>query len=270
VELMRRAERAGVEILTGTEYKPSMSSKIMINAEGTKGRVAKAIGMELPRSIPAAQVDVEVKNLEEDVVEIYTGGWAPGFFVWTVPRKDHLRVGLATTEGLPRELLKRFMEKNKNFAGKSVTKILRELYGKVVIGGPLRNVVKDNIVSVGDAGGFAKPTTGGGIILGCLTARMAGRAAASAIRGGSLSEFEREWKVQYQGEFEKMRVAARVFRNMREEELERIMVEAHKYGLLEELVGYDMDLQGRLIDRVARSRLLRHALIPFLRSLLEK
>lgn len=268
-ELMKRAEAAGVEISTGTLYKPSMGFKVLINAEGTKSRVARYIGMEVPRSIPAAQMDLEVKNFEDDVVEIYTGGWAPGFFAWTVPRKDHLRVGLATSMGLPKEFLSRFVEKNENFASKCVIKVLRELYGKVVIGGPLKSTVKGNVVAVGDAGGFAKPTTGGGVVLGCLTAKLAGIAAAGAIKGATLLEFERKWKAHYGKDFERMRLAARIFRNIKDEELERAMDEAHRFGLLERLTVYDMDLQGGVIARVARSRLARYAVLPLLRSLFE-
>ncbi|MCX8181683.1 MAG: NAD(P)/FAD-dependent oxidoreductase [Candidatus Methanomethyliaceae archaeon] len=269
-ELMKRAERAGVEILTGTLYDPSMNFKVIINAEGTKSRVAQSIGLEVPRSIPAAQVDVEVKNFEDDVVEIYTGGWAPGFFAWTVPRRDHLRVGLAAGRGLPKELLNKFMEKNEGFANKLVTRVLRELYGKVVVGGPIKATVKGKAVSVGDAGGFAKPTTGGGVILGCLTAKLAGVAAAGAIKGSSLSEFERRWKALYWRDFERMRLAAKIFRNMREEELERAMAEAYSGGLLDKLAGYDMDLQGSVIAKIARSRLVRYAVLPLLRSLFEE
>ena len=268
-ELMRRAERAGVEISTGTPYSPSMGFKVLINAEGTKGRVARYTGMEIPRSIPAAQIDVEVKNFEDDVVEIYTGGWAPGFFAWTVPRGDHLRVGLATSKGLPKDFLSRFVEKNENFAGKHVMRVLRELHGKVVTGGPLKATVRGKVVSVGDAGGFAKPTTGGGVVLGCLTAKLAGVAAAGAIRGAQLREFERMWRAQYGKDFERMRLAARVFRNMRDRELERVMAEAHRAGLLERLTFYDMDMQGGVIGRLARSRLARHAVLPLLRSFFE-
>ncbi|MEM3434197.1 MAG: hypothetical protein QXP27_08475, partial [Candidatus Methanomethyliaceae archaeon] len=61
----------------------------------------------------------------------------------------------------------------------------------------------------------------------------------------------------------------KIFRNMKEEGLERIMAEAYNEGLLDKLMGYDMDLQGRVIARIARSRLVRYAVLPFLRSLFE-
>ncbi len=269
-ELMKIAEKVGVEVILGTRYEPPMDFKVMINAEGTKGRVARTISMEIPKSIPAAQVDVEVKNFEGDVVEIYTGGWAPRFFAWTVPRRDQLRVGLATDQGLPRELLRRFTERNESFRGKGVVRETKEILGKVVVGGPVNNAVKGNVVAVGDAAGFSKPTTGGGVVLGCLTAKLAGGVTARAVcRGDPLSEFDREWKKLYLKNFNKMRVAAKIFRNMKEKELETVMEKVFREELLSQLVEYDMDLQGRVVDRLARSGIVIHAILPFLRSLFE-
>lgn len=268
LELMRRAEKAGAKVVTGKSYDPSMEYKVMINAEGVKGRVSRAMGFAVPRSIPAVQLDVEVKDFERDVVEVYTGSWAPGFFAWVVPRGDHLRVGLASAEGMPKELLNRFFEKNENFKKKGVVKAIKELWGKVVIGGPLRSVVRGNVLAVGDAGGFAKPTTGGGVIFGCLTAKLAGRFAAEAVgKGGHIQVFDMEWKRLYLAEFNKMRFVAKIFRHMKEKELEKVMTEAHREGLLERLVSYDMDLQGEVVDKLVRSRLIRYAILPFLRSL---
>ncbi|MGQ9759813.1 MAG: lycopene cyclase family protein [Candidatus Methanomethylicaceae archaeon] len=268
VELMKKMEMAGAKVLTEKPYDPSMEFKVMINAEGVKGRVGKMMGFEVPWSIPAAQVDVEVKNFEDDVVEVYTGEWSPGFFVWAVPRRDHLRVGLASAKGMPKELLNRFLEKNENFKRKEVLRVVRELWGKVVLGGPLRNTVRGNVVAVGDAGGFVKPTTGGGVVFGCLTAKLAGRFAAEAVcKGGELQGFEREWKRLYLKEFNKMKLVAKIFRNMRDNELESVLTEAYSEGLIERLASYDMDLQGAIVDKLLKTKLIRCAILPFLRSL---
>ena len=267
-ELLRRAEANGVEVVTNQPYKPELRCKVLINAEGTKGRLAKRLNLSIPRSIPAAQLDIEVKDFEKDVVELHTGGWAPGFFAWVVPRGDHVRVGLASYEGVPLELLKRLLEKNRNFERMKGARVLRTIAGKVVVGGPLRHTVRGNAIAVGDAGGFVKPTTGGGVVLGGLTARLAGRAAAEAVlRGGALEGFDVEWRALYGREFQTMRLAARIFRNMRDGELERALRISSEEGVLSLLTGYDMDLQGAAVGRVLRSRLIRCAVLPFLRSL---
>ena len=267
-ELLRRAEVSGAEVVTNQPYKPELRCKVLINAEGTKGRLARRVNLGVPRSIPAAQLDIELKDFDKDVVELHTGEWAPGFFAWTVPRGDHVRVGLASYEGVPLELLKRMLEKNRNFGRMKNARVLRTISGKVVVGGPLRHTVRGNAIAVGDAGGFVKPTTGGGLVLGGLTAKLAGRAAADTVlRGGALEGFDGEWRALYGREFQTMRLAARIFRNMRGEELERALRISSEGGVLSLLTGYDMDLQGAAVSRVLRSRLIRCAVLPFLRSL---
>jgi len=267
-ELLRRAEANGVEVATSQPYKPELRCKVLIDAEGTKGRLARRLNLGVPRSIPAAQLDIELKDVEKDVVELHTGEWAPGFFAWVVPRGDHVRVGLATYEGIPLELLKRMLEKNRNFERMKNARVLRTISGKVVVGGPLRHVVHGKGIAVGDAGGFAKPTTGGGVVLGGLTAKLAGRVAAEAVlRGGALEGFDGEWRALYGREFQTMRLAARIFRNMGGGELERALRISSEEGVLGLLTGYDMDLQGAAVSRVLRSRLISCAVLPFLRSL---
>jgi len=267
-ELLRRAEASGVEVLTSRSYSKDFKYKILIDAEGTKGRLARRLNLGVPRSIPAAQFDIEVKDVEKDVVELHTGEWAPGFFAWTVPRGDHVRVGLASYEGVPLELLKRMLERNRSFERMKDARVLRTISGKVVVGGPLRHTVRGNAIAVGDAGGFVKPTTGGGVVLGGLTAKLAGRAAADAIlRGGALEGFDGEWRALYGREFQTMRLAARIFRNMRGGEFERTLQISSEEEVLSLLAGYDMDLQGAAVSRVLRSRLIRCAILPFLRSL---
>ncbi|MCX8169846.1 MAG: NAD(P)/FAD-dependent oxidoreductase, partial [Candidatus Methanomethyliaceae archaeon] len=220
LKLMEMAERAGVKIITNTPYNPSLKYDIMINAEGVKARICRRFGLEIPKSLPAIQFDLELSDFERDAVEIYTGSIAPGFFAWLVPRYDHVRVGLASEEN-PKRLLMNFIEK------RFKAKILRTLWGKVVIGGPVNKAFKEKVVSIGDAGGFTKPTTGGGIVFGCLIAKMAGKMAAL----GKLSDFDREWKRIYLKEFRRMLLAARIFRNMNYKELERVLEEINNSGL---------------------------------------
>ncbi|MCC6013084.1 MAG: NAD(P)/FAD-dependent oxidoreductase [Candidatus Verstraetearchaeota archaeon] len=260
MELMKRAEKAGVEILTNTCFNSSFKYKIMINAEGTKERICRKFGLEIPKSIPAIQYDIEVKNYENNFVEIYLGKWSPKFFVWTVPRDDCIRVGTASYSRYNLfNLIQKFIEKNSFFKSKEILRIRKKLYGKIVISGPVNNTSKNNIISVGDAAGFAKPTTGGGIAFGCYTAKIAGKIVAHSIKNNiRLSEFDRIWKKYYSSEFKKMKFSSHVFRSMSECELERILYEMHKLGIFDELSSYDMDFQGEIISKIMKSKLLIH------------
>jgi len=268
LELANAAEKNGAQIVTGKSFPNDEKYKVVVNAEGVKGRTSKLFGFDIPKSIQAVQMDVEVEDFEKDMVELHIGRHAPGFFAWRVPRQDHVRVGLACYSGVPLELLRKMIESDKNFLRIKEGKSLGVLMGKVVIGGPLRKTVVGNAMAIGDAGGFVKPTTGGGVALGGAIAQMAGRVAAQHVLDGRpIKRFEKEWKGAYGREFRVMKLAARIFRNMREEELERGVESAYRAGILGAISGYDLDLQGKAVNRVLESRLLRFAILPFLRSL---
>lgn len=268
LELARAAERSGAEVLTGESFPKDEKSKVVINAEGVKGRTSRLLGFNLPKSIQAVQMDVEVDDFEKDIVELHIGRHAPGFFAWRIPRGDHVRVGLACYRGVPLELLRNMIESDKNFARIKGGKSLGILPGKVVVGGPLRRTVVGNAMAIGDAGGFVKPTTGGGVALGGAIAQIAGRVAARhVLEGKPLKRFEKEWKSSYGRDFRVMKLAARIFSNMREEELEKSIAYAQRSGILGAISGYDLDLQGEAVNKVLESRLLRFAVMPFLRSL---
>jgi digeranylgeranylglycerophospholipid reductase len=261
LELARVAEKNGAEVVTGGAFPKEEKGKVVINAEGVKGRTSRLLGFDLPKSIQAIQMDVEVDDFEKDMVELHIGRHAPGFFAWRVPRGDHVRVGLACYRGVPLELLRNMIESNSNFACVKGGKSLGILPGKVVVGGPLRKTVLGNAMAIGDAGGFVKPTTGGGVALGGAIA------AQHVIDGRPLKRFEKEWKGSYGREFRVMKLAARIFSNMREEELERGIESAQGTGILGAISGYDLDLQGKAVNRILESKLLRFAVMPFLRSL---
>lgn len=268
-EMLRQAEAAGAQVQKGKAYESGTNCKVLIVAEGTKGRVGRSLGFKTPKSIPAVQIDIEAPDFERDMVELHPGRWAPGFFAWVVPRGDGVRVGLAAYEGVPFKLLERMLEKDEYFRVRvSGKKASKPIFGKVVVGGPLTEAVRGNAVAIGDAGGFVKPTTGGGVALGGAIAKMAGGAAASAaLWGKPLGRFDDEWKAKYGREFRAMGLTAKVFRNMKCEEIERALDDMGRANLLDLMVGYDMDLQRSAVKRVLRSRLMKHAILPIIRSI---
>jgi len=101
-------------------------------------------------------------------------------------------------------------------------------------------------VVVGDAGGFVKPTTGGGVAIGGAVARMAGRAAAeTALLGRPLTAFEGRWRKAFEREFNTMRLAARVFRNMSSFEMESALGEIGRLDLLNAVADTTSTSRGR-------------------------
>ncbi|HRU80987.1 MAG TPA: FAD-dependent oxidoreductase, partial [Candidatus Methanomethylicus sp.] len=68
-EMRRMAEGAGAEVETGVRYAKGMECKVLVVAEGTRAMVARRLGFEVPRSIPAAQLDFDADSPEPDMVE---------------------------------------------------------------------------------------------------------------------------------------------------------------------------------------------------------
>jgi flavin-dependent dehydrogenase len=66
---------------------------------------------------------------------------------------------------------------------------------------PLPRSCADRVLAVGDAAGQVKPTSGGGIYFGMLSAEMAAETAAAALRSGrvdarGLAPYEKRWRAQ--------------------------------------------------------------------------
>ncbi len=271
-ELLKIAQGAGAEVEFGAKYTDKMECKVLVIAEGTKARVARRAGFEVPRSIHAAQLDFDVEAAELDMVEFHASRFAKGFFAWVVPRKGAVRVGLASNEGVPLQLLRALVQKDENIkkiVGDS--KCSEPLFGKVVVSGPLSRTVSGNMLVVGDAGGFVKPTTGGGVAIGGAIAKIGGKVAAeAALHRRSLGAFDDEWRRTYGREFAIMKMAARIYRNMHSDEMEDALEEISRLDLLNAVAGDDMDLQGSTVSKVIKSKLVRYAVLPLMRSIFER
>lgn len=99
--------------------------------------------------------------------------------------------------------------------------------GGVPVGGPLKNLVTDNMMVVGDAAGQVNPFTGGGIITGMQAGLIAGEVAANAIDDGKwshdgLKEYEKRWQEENGDKFRKYLRAKEYLLSLSDEELDSI------------------------------------------------
>jgi geranylgeranyl reductase family protein len=187
----------GVEV--GTEER-TVRARACVLACGVVYRFQRRLGLGLPGQI-AHTAQLEVDAIPGDGVDLYFGrGVAPGGFGWTVhverSGQARLKIGVmgqgavaAALDGL--------------LVRPDVRHRLRALPGpphqRLL---PLRPVPRsfgDRVLLVGDAGGFTKPTTGGGIFYSLLTASLAAETLVEAFRddrfdAAFLSGYERQWR----------------------------------------------------------------------------
>jgi flavin-dependent dehydrogenase len=167
---------------------------------GVAYRFQRRLGLGLPGQVAhTAQLEVDAEPAER--VELHFGrAIAPEGFIWTVPvqrgGRTRLKIGVLA-RGDAGGHLERFLERpdvrGRLTAAPGVP--VRRLL-------PLRPIAKTygaRLVVVGDAGGFTKPTTGGGIFYSLLTATLAAESLTEAFAAGRLDEaflerYERRWQ----------------------------------------------------------------------------
>ncbi|RLI11991.1 hypothetical protein DRO33_03170, partial [Candidatus Bathyarchaeota archaeon] len=163
------------------------------------------------------------------------------------------RIGLACRGLDPRKALRAFI---KSRFGVSLPE--SPYAGSVLTCGPIPKTYAPRALVVGDAAGQAKPTTGGGVVLGCLCAREAGRVAAEALSSGDISEgclrtYELTWRHLLGREFKAMRLARRLLNRLPPWALDLAFKLASELELGRELAKRaDMDFQSGILAAIPR------------------
>jgi flavin-dependent dehydrogenase len=169
---------------------------------GVSYRFQRALGLGLPgQAIHTAQTEVAAQPA--DSVEIHFGrAVAPQGFAWMVPvargGRPRLRIGVMAA-GDAGACLAAFLDRpdvRARLADAPPPPVRRLL--------PLRPIARtsaDRLLVVGDAGGFTKPTTGGGIFYSLLTASLAAETLVEAfgagrLDGATLARYEARWRAR--------------------------------------------------------------------------
>ena len=183
--------------------------ELAIIAEGSSAVLAKKFIPWQPNYVYGVQTDTKTyttSNLmprgDDEIVVIFDRRLSSHYFAWIVPRDYYeFRVGIAddlNTWVKFTELLKIIeAERYKPFGG------------RIVIGGaPERVTAMGNVAVIGDAAGFVKPMTGGGIIMGMLSAKLLSESIYGAIKEGlSINDALQMYDMAYR-KFIKNRVKA--------------------------------------------------------------
>lgn len=203
--LARNAAEAGVEIKTETrmidirketvfiEHKGRgelIKAKVVVGADGVNSKTRGIVGIKtgMKDFVHAYQV-VATGKFDPHYVQVFFGDYAKDFFAWIVPEsEERARIGLASTSGNIRKDFNVFISE-KNINGEFCDKCS----SLIPVGEPLKNIVKDNVMLVGDAAFQTKATSGGGIVLGMVAGEIAGDAVHAHFKDNApLKNYERE------------------------------------------------------------------------------
>lgn len=254
----------------------TFKSKLIISGEGAQATLTSHVGLDVPdpqMKLYATQFEMSNVKLErEDLVEIYLGRFAPGFFAWVIPTGDgSARVGLASKVPKSHTFLKYFVLHHPVAAPKLANARLEKIFGgNVLTGGPSQTTSTDRFLAVGDCAGQTKPTTGGGVITGGICARIASRVAVDSVASGDFSKeflrnYDKMWQRLLGQEFSSMLRLRRVLNHLPNSLLDKVLGTAKRTGL-EKLMRDkgDIDHQSQLISSVVRNpRIIISFLLSF-------
>jgi len=177
---------------------------IVIGADGVESRVGRWAGIKTDVRLEDIDTGVQYTlsgiEVDETACEFYFGTKvSPGGYIWIFPKSKttaNVGIGIAghySHEKGPKEYLDEFVEKTFPNA-----KINYTVYGGIPTAATLKEIVKNNIMLVGDAARQVNPITGGGIVQAMIAAQIAGEVAAEAVKAKRfdakfLKKYSKRW-----------------------------------------------------------------------------
>jgi digeranylgeranylglycerophospholipid reductase len=289
LELSSAARQAGAEIRTGFRVDRVASHARSIAVSGTRGQQAEAracilaggvsyglqrqLGLPLPSLVlPSAQLEVDAADGPDSAVELHVGtDTAPGGFAWLVPvvreERRRLKVGVMA-RGNATDHLGRFLSRpmiRERLAAEPGAPVRRLLPL-----GPSSKTYAHRVLTVGDAAGLTKPTTGGGIFYALLSASIAAETLGEALRRDQLSEerlgrYERLWRTRLNTHLRLSTHVRCLFTKLTDAEIETVL-EAVAPDDVQEVIRRTarFNWHGGMIRSILRQRGIRSVLLQAL------
>jgi geranylgeranyl reductase family protein len=245
-ELGAAAARAGVEMMYCTrviqiQLEPThvrvraadgtaLAARTCVIACGVAYGLQRQLGLGLPsRFLHSAQLELDA-DIPESSVELHLGrATAPEGFAWVVPvqRGEYRRakVGIMM-RGDAAGHLQRFLAW-RGLGGSSASAPSAPLRRLLPVG-PASPTYGDRVLTVGDAAGLTKPTTGGGIFYSLLSARLAAETLGQALRDSRLNRadlavYEARWRAQLGSHLKTSSRIRRLFTKLADHEIDELL-----------------------------------------------
>ncbi len=184
----------------------TIKSKLVIGADGVESRIGKMAGINTKLNLNSIgsgyQKTISGINFDQNVCYFYVSNkLAPAGYIWIFPKgKDTANIGIGIPgknaingESAKKRLNKFIDSKYPNH------RVLSISVGGIPISKPIKQMVTDGIMLVGDAARTVNPLSGGGIILGMKSAAKAAEVAINVLKNCkepskiNLIEYQKRW-----------------------------------------------------------------------------
>ncbi|MBP2132131.1 geranylgeranyl reductase family protein [Methanomicrobium sp. W14] len=239
--------RDGFVLTTGINGKKSVRCRMVIAADGPRSVFTRFLGMKrAPVFLSGIQAEI-FADKPPNIVELHPYA-SPDFFGWVIPSNDKAaRIGLCGE----RDVYKRFLRFFGRFEGSNIHLVT----GTIPIG-VMPKTYGNRVLFCGDAGGFAKPTSGGGVYTGIRTAVHASDTALKCCErdnfsDSSLSGYERSWKKDIGRELAFGMTLFKMRKKISDKTVENLCSCMNNPEIIDEIVKYgDMDRPREVIKRM--------------------
>src|SRR5205809_5765236 len=190
--------------LRGTEGEATCRARVVIGTDGVEAMVGRWAGLDT--RVPArdmescAQYVLDGIPFDPDAIYLQFGdAIAPGGYAWLFPKSErsaNVGLGIVALKSDGRNA-RTYLDDwiRRRYPGGARTGYT---VGGVIVHTTLKRTYTDGVMICGDAAHMVNPLSGGGIINAMKSGRLAGRAAAAAIRAGDTSEsrlscYHKDW-----------------------------------------------------------------------------
>lgn len=284
--LFKRAIKNGVDIfkqskVVAIDYKKgvvsydscseikTLKSKVIVGADGSNSFVSKELANEF-NFYNASQflVKISEKNQDFDFVDIYAKEELFPGFIWIIPvYKDIFRIGLFSKDNFKKQtdILNKFLRDDFKFDNYEV---LETYHGKIPIFDKNTILVKDRAILIGDAASQLKPTTGGGLILGFDSVKIAKTAIVKSILKKDISflnDYQKNFMDKYSKELSYQIKVQKTLCTLSNDDLDYFFVKLKEKGAEKIISKYgDMDKQSILVKEFIKKGFLFSLLPSFI------
>lgn len=252
-----------------------VKTKLVIGADGPYSKIRDRFILPEPKELlRGIGAEITNTNLNPDFVEIFVGEKiAPGFFAWIIPTNrngTNARIGLCisqNTRDSPKFYFQNFLKNKNSIQFLDKIKIIKYIGGVIPLGF-LKKTYNSNVLVAGDAAAQVKPTSGGGIYTGLLSANYCSRVAIDALEKNNFSsqflkKYHKMWYSDIGRELFLGMKFRTIFKNLTDKQIDKY-IKKFKNPKITEIISEfgDIDYPSKLVAPLLKKTPTLIRLIP--------
>ncbi len=219
---------------------------VIVAADGVESTIARKAGINTyapPHEFDSAyEYEMLIEGFDPDLIHLWFGNEiAPRGYVWVFPKdEDRANVGIGINSDNP-QTAKYYLDKWLRENNIPAKKLLEINVGLVPVGGFVKELVKDNVLVVGDAARQVNPMHGGGMAEAMEAGTIASKWILKALEEENISllqNYTREWWEKDGKRLEKVLKIRKVTEKLTDEDLD-IFIQVLSGADTEKIAGGD-------------------------------